>query len=62
MSSGQPDVAGLVTEAAEGYDRIADFRIRQSGSFHDWLLTHLSATLVRMKTVVITGQLVRDAR
>ncbi|MCA8943144.1 MAG: hypothetical protein KDB80_11340, partial [Planctomycetes bacterium] len=56
----EPDVTALVTEAAAGYDRIAGFRVVQSGSFHDWLLTHLSATLVRMKTVRIEGQLVRD--
>ena len=55
-----PDVATLVAEKARGYDRIADFRVRQESSFHEWLLTHLSLTLVRMKTVVVRGQLVRD--
>ncbi len=57
-----PDVAGLVTEKARGFDRIADFRVSQESSFHQWLLTHLSLTLVRMKTIVIRGQLVRDPR
>lgn len=56
----QPDVAKMVADAAQGYDRIAGFRVRQAGGFHDWLLTHLSLTLVRMKTVTIEGQLVRD--
>ena len=56
----EPDVAALVTEAAEGYDRIAGFRVSQGGNGHHWLLTHLSLTLVRMKRVVIEGQLVRE--
>lgn len=55
-----PDVAALVSEEAQGYDRIADFRVSQETNFHQWLLTHLSLSLVRMKTVVIRGQLVRD--
>ena len=55
-----PDVAALLTEEARGHDRIADFRVSQETNFHQWLLTHLSLTLVRMKTVVIRGQLVRD--
>lgn len=49
-----PDVAALVA------DRIAGFRVRQDSGFHDWLITHLSLTLVRRRTVVIEGQLVRD--
>lgn len=55
-----PDVGALVAEAAEGYDRIASFRFRQEGNVHHWLLTHLSLTLVRMKKVVVEGELVRD--
>lgn len=55
-----PDVASLVTERAAGYDRIADFRVSQETNIHQWLLTHLTLSLVRMKTVVISGQLVRD--
>jgi len=55
-----PDVAALVGERARGYDRIADFRVSQETNFHQWLLTHLSLSLVRMKTVVIRGELVRD--
>lgn len=56
----QPDVAALVAEKALGYDRIAGFRVSQTTNVHQWLLTHLSLTLVRMRTVVIEGQLVRD--
>jgi hypothetical protein len=60
--SSTPDVAELVIERARGYDRIANFKVGQETNVHQWLLTHLSLTLVRMKTVVIEGQLVRDAR
>ena len=56
----QPDVAALVAERAEGWDRIAGFRVQQTSNIHHWLLTHLSITLVRMRKVVIVGQLVRD--
>lgn len=56
----QPDVAELVAEKAQGYDRIAGFRVKQKSGFHHWLVAHLSLTLVRMRTVVIEGQLVRD--
>ncbi len=55
-----PDVAALVEEASRGYDRIAGFRVKQETNIHHWLLTHLSLTLVRMKRVVIEGQLIRD--
>lgn len=57
----EPDVAALVRDAAEGWDRIARFRVTQAGNVHHWLLTHLSLTLIRMKGVVIEGVLVRDA-
>lgn len=60
LGRSQPDVAALVSEAAHGYDRIAGFRVTQGAAFHDWLVSHLSLTLVRMKSVVIEGQLVRD--
>ncbi len=56
-----PDVAAFVAEAAHGYDRIAGFRVSVSAGFHDWLLTHLSGTLARFKTVSIEGHLVKDA-
>ena len=60
LGRSQPDVADLVREKAEGYDRITNFRVTQSAAFHDWLIAHLSVTLVRMKTVVVEGELVRD--
>lgn len=53
-----PDVAALIRARAAGYERIADFRVSQETNIHQWLLTHLSLSLVRMKTVVIRGQLV----
>ena len=56
----QPDVAALVAERAKGWDRIAGFRVTQKSGFHHWLVAHLSLTLVRMRTVVIEGQLVRE--
>jgi hypothetical protein len=55
-----PDVAALLAEEARGYDRIAGLRVEQRSGFHQWLVAHLSLTLVRMRTVVIEGQLVKD--
>ena len=55
-----PDVAALVTEAAAGYDRIANFKVTQSGSFHSWFLAHISLTLYRLRTVTIEGELIKD--
>ncbi len=54
-----PDVAALVSAAGKDHQRIAGFRVRVSAGFHDWLITHLTLTLMRMKTVVIEGQLVK---
>ena len=55
----QPDVAALVADAAEGWDRVAGFRVRQVSNIHHWFTAHLSLTLVRMRKVVIEGVLVR---
>ncbi len=55
-----PNVTEMIESVIDGHDRIAGLRITQSGGFHEWLATHLSLTTVRMKTVVIEGQLVRD--
>jgi hypothetical protein len=55
----QPDVAALVAEASAGSSGIVDFHVSQETNVHQWLLTHLTLSLVRMKTVVIRGQLVR---
>ena len=35
-----PDIAALVADASDGYDRIAGFRVRHGATFHDWLWTH----------------------
>ena len=55
-----PDVVALVAEQAEGYDRIANFRVSQVGTVGSWFETHLTLTLIRSKRVVIEGELVRD--
>ena len=57
-----PDVAALLQESGQGYDRVASFRVGHETNIHQWLLTHLTLSLVRMKTVVIEGELVRDHR
>ena len=54
----QPDVVQMLRDLQPGPGGIANLRITHSGSFHDWLLTHLTLTLVRMKTVRIEGELV----
>lgn len=54
----QPDVAAKLRELNPGPGGIANLRVSQGASFHDWLLTHLSLTLLRMKTVRIEGDLV----
>lgn len=55
------DVPAMVTEAAQGAESVASLRVTMAGSFHDWLLTHLSLGLVRMKTVTVEGVAVRRA-
>lgn len=55
------DVAAMVTDAAQGADSVAGLRVTMAGTFHDWLLTHLSLGLVRMKTVTVEGVAVRRA-
>ena len=57
----QPDVAEMVSEAVPEGTRITGFRVQQKSNFHQWLLTHLSLTLVRMRKVVVTGELVRES-
>lgn len=56
----QPDVAALVASVPAEGQRITGFRVQQKSNFHQWLLTHLSLTLVRMRKVVITGELVPE--
>lgn len=55
-----PDVTALVAEQAEGYDRIANFRVSQVGTVGTLFETHLTLTLLRSKRVVIEGELIRD--
>lgn len=55
-----PDVGSLLAEHARGAEAVAELRVRHGASFHDWLVTHLSLTLVRMKTVTIRGVLVLE--
>jgi len=50
------DVAELVRIAAEPCAGVSNFRVTMAASFHDWLLTHLTLGLVRIKTVTVTGQ------
>ena len=52
----QPDIAALVQTACGPCEGVANFRVSVAGSFHDWLLTHLSLGFVRMKTVTIRGE------
>jgi hypothetical protein len=70
----QPDVAGALRSVATlrtldqqlaGDDRptaaIADFRVSASANLWDWLGTHLSLGLVRLRTVKISGMRVPAA-
>ncbi len=51
----QPDVAALVRDACGECAGVANFRATAGASFHDWLVTHLTLGLVRMKTVTVAG-------
>jgi hypothetical protein len=51
----QPDVQGAMLANCLPCAGIADFRVSASANFWDWLGTHLSLGLVRLKTVKITG-------
>ncbi len=55
----QPKVAELLKEHCGDAKAVTDFRVRAGASIFDWLGTHLSLGLVRLKTVRITGRLVR---
>ena len=58
----QPDIAGALLANCLPCSSIADFRVETSSSFHDWLVTHLTLGLVRMKTVTVTGVRQRPLR
>jgi hypothetical protein len=51
----QADVAAMVQEACGPCAGVANFRAGAATSFHDWLVTHLTLGLVRMKTVTVSG-------
>jgi hypothetical protein len=50
----QPDVADALRSRLPCAG-VADFRIQAGANFWDWLGTHLSLGLVRLKTVTMTG-------
>jgi hypothetical protein len=50
------DVAGMLQDACDPCASVANFRASASPSFHDWLVTHLTLGLVRMKTVTVRGE------
>lgn len=52
----QADVAALLQEACGPCAGVANFRASAGAGFHDWLLTHLTLGLVRIKTVTISGE------
>ncbi|MGE3174579.1 MAG: hypothetical protein AB7O97_18250 [Planctomycetota bacterium] len=53
----QPDVGALLRErCGDDCSGVTDFRVAVGASFHDWLLTHLTLGLVRMKTVTVSGR------
>jgi len=52
----QPDIAAMLKERCGDCAGVANFRVSVAGSFHDWLLTHLSLGFVRMKTVTVRGE------
>ena len=55
----QPKVAELLNEHCGDAKAVTDFRVSAGASIFDWLGTHLSLGLVRLKTVRITGRVVR---
>lgn len=55
----QPKVAELLKEHCGDAKAVTDFRVSAGASIFDWLGTHLSLGLVRLKTVRVTGRVVR---
>jgi hypothetical protein len=62
LGDSQPDVQGELLANLLPCAGVADFRVESSASLHDWLITHLSLGLVRMKTVTVTGVRIRPVR
>ncbi len=61
LGKDQPNVGALLREQCKDCAAVTDFRVNVGASFHDWLLTHLTLGLVRMKTVTITGRSTKAA-
>ena len=55
----QPKVAELLKDHCGNAKAVTDFRVSAGASLWDWLGTHLSLGLVRLKTVTIRGRVVR---
>lgn len=51
----QPDVAGALRGSGPAPAGVADFRVSASANLWDWLGTHLSLGLVRLRTVKVSG-------
>ena len=62
LGENQADVAALLREACGSCVGVAEFRATAAATFHDWLVTHLTLGLVRMKTITVTGQRVMKTR
>lgn len=52
----QPAVDTLVREAVGDARGVANFRVQVAASLHDWVITHLTLGIVRLKTVTIRGE------
>jgi hypothetical protein len=59
LGEDQADVAQLVRDACGPCSGVANFRATAGAGFHDWLITHLTLGLVRMKTVSVSGDKLR---
>ncbi|MGK0301065.1 MAG: hypothetical protein ACI89X_001939 [Planctomycetota bacterium] len=55
----QPKVAELLKEHCGDAKAVTDFRVSAGANLWDWLGTHLSLGLVRLKTVTIQGRVAR---
>lgn len=55
----QPPVAALLNEELAGAKAVTDLRVSAGANLWDWLGTHLSLGFVRLKTVTISGRVVR---
>ena len=55
----QPKVKELLLEHCKDAKAVTDFRVSAGANIFDWLGTHLSLGLIRLKTVRITGRVAR---